>query len=229
MKAAWSAWLDVHYELLIQKSGSTCSKETLSKHCDGIFSKADPPHNPNLTIYERRIQSFCNTLDLHPDSETFQRATIESIRAWQIHVPLDPDTIPVLQQLKNHYTLGLISNFDHAPHVHQLLSDHNLTPLSDTIVVSDDIEINKPDPEIFHRALKSVDLQPNQVAYVGDSETDDIQGALNTGLHPIWINRKDSELIKDYTSDGTTSTPSLTIPEGTHTISKLTELLEFLD
>lgn len=229
MKAAWTDWLDVHYELLVQKSGSTCTKETLSKHCDGLFSRSDPPYRPDLTIYERRIQTLCDTLHLYPDLDTFQRATIKSIRAWQVYVPLDPNAIPVLQQLKKKYTLGLISNFDHAPHVHKLLSDHNLTPLFDTIVVSGDIEINKPDPEIFHRALKEVNLQPEQVAYIGDSETDDIQGALNTGLHPIWINRTDSNLIKDYTSDGTTPEPSPNIPKGAHTISKLTDLLEFLN
>ncbi|MDP6041455.1 MAG: HAD family hydrolase [Candidatus Latescibacteria bacterium] len=230
MKAAWADWLDVHFKLLIQKSGSACSKETLSKHCDGIFSKGDPPHHPDLTIYERRIQTLCDALNLNPDPDTFQRATLKSIEAWQVYVPFDPDVIPVLQQLKRQYTLGLISNFDHAPYVRKLLSDYNLSPLFDTIVISGDIEINKPDPRIFHHALKKVDLQPDQAAYVGDSETDDIQGALNTGLYPIWINREDSQLIKDYNSDGNVSPPpSPNIPEGTHTISKLTELLEFLD
>ena len=138
MKAAWADWLDLQYELLVKQSGSSCCKDTFSKQCDGIFNQGDPPHVPDLTIYQRRIHHLCQQLDLHPNPETFQRATIESIQSWQVYVPLDPNTIPVLKQLKTQYTLGLISNFDHAPHVHQLLRDHNLTQLFDTIVISGD-------------------------------------------------------------------------------------------
>ena len=48
-----------------------------------------------------------------------------------------------------------------------------------------DVGYLKPDPRIFEAALKSLDAQPNEVIFVGDSREADIAGAQNFGMKAI--------------------------------------------
>ena len=47
----------------------------------------------------------------------------------------------------------------------------------------------KPEPEAFDALARRMGLFPGQLAMVGDSWTDDVQGALAAGWTAIWINR----------------------------------------
>lgn len=230
MQKSWADWLHGLYTPLVEEAGLTCTKDIFAQHCNGFFAEdKQPPYHPNLTLYERRLHALCQVLDIQPSTATFNRAISESIQPWQNHVPLDPKAIPILQKLKTQYTLGLISNFDHAPYVHALLQEHNLTPLFKTIVVSGDIEINKPDPEIFHRALNQVHLSPHETIYVGDNPIDDIQGALGVGMSPIWIRRtKDPKQLDYQTNDQPTQSSPPNVPPTVPVISQLPQLFDHL-
>jgi putative hydrolase of the HAD superfamily len=56
-----------------------------------------------------------------------------------------------------------------------------------TIVVSEAVGISKPDPGIFEMALADLEQPASETCFVGDSPTNDIQGAEASGLMPIWI------------------------------------------
>lgn len=230
MKQAWQDWIDGLYMVLYEEAGLTQDQKSFSQHCDGFFSSDNPPPHQDLTLYERRLHALCQTLNINlTNPSTLQRAVAQSIGPWQNHISLDTETSPVLQKLKTQYTLGLISNFDHAPHVYALLQKHNLTSLFEIIVISGDIEIDKPDPEIFHRALNAVNLSPAQVAYVGDNPIDDIQGAQGVGMHPIWISRSTDDILSDYTtSDQTDPSSKPEVPDNVPTISKLSQLFDVI-
>jgi FMN phosphatase YigB (HAD superfamily) len=45
----------------------------------------------------------------------------------------------------------------------------------------------KPHPEIFHRALRALALQPDRVLHVGDRMDCDVQGARAAGLRAAWF------------------------------------------
>lgn len=47
--------------------------------------------------------------------------------------------------------------------------------------------VEKPDPEIFRRALERLGVSANRAAYVGDIYSIDAVGARNAGLHPILL------------------------------------------
>ena len=56
------------------------------------------------------------------------------------------------------------------------------------IIDSDVVGVAKPDPAIFDHALPYFDgIARERIAYVGDSVTMDVGGALAAGLHPILI------------------------------------------
>ncbi len=58
----------------------------------------------------------------------------------------------------------------------------------DELVTSEEVGFTKPEPEIFHAALKRVNCTPGEVIMVGDSWERDVLGAAKVGIKNIWIN-----------------------------------------
>jgi HAD superfamily hydrolase (TIGR01509 family) len=121
------------------------------------------------------------------------------VDAWQKHISIDPEAMPVLTALKqNKKMVGLVSNFDHPPHVRRILSQNRLESIFDTTVISSEVGVKKPDPAIFALALQQTGISPADAVYVGDTEAD-VAGALAAGIHPIFIarpvNRTDSDAL----------------------------------
>jgi len=63
------------------------------------------------------------------------------------------------------------------------------TPLVDALVVSEAAGKSKPDPEIFRIALERISTPPERAVMIGDSWENDVVGARNAGVRPIWFNR----------------------------------------
>ena len=191
MKQAWSDWLAAFYDLLAAQ-GLNISKASFSQACDGFFSAPAPAGRVNhLTDLERRIQRLCATLDHQPDRASLRDIADRIAAAWQSHVSIDPETMPVLTDLKRrNKTVGLVSNFDHPPHVRRILSENGWAPVFDTIVISSEVGVKKPDPAIFAQALQRTGIAPADALYVGDTH-EDVAGAMAAGIQPIFIFRTD--------------------------------------
>ena len=58
----------------------------------------------------------------------------------------------------------------------------------DVLVVSEEAGTSKPDPEIFHLALRRLDCRPEEAVMIGDSWAADVVGAIEAGIRPIWFN-----------------------------------------
>ena len=188
MSAAWSDWLSEFYGCM-KRYGLSISKENFAEHCDGFFSRELPPEREDgLTIFERRIQTLCSELGVEIGIAEIRNTASAIVDAWWKYVFLDPDCHPVLEELQQHRTLGLISNFDHPPHLHTLIHQLDLAKFFTKVIISGDVGIRKPDPEIFHLALQGTGLQPDEVLYIGDTE-DDIIGARAAGIMPIFLQR----------------------------------------
>jgi len=188
MKQAWSDWLSTFYDLL-KKQGLTISRETFSKECDGFFSTDEPDERADhLTALEDRIKSVCQRHDLQPAKEELRHIADTIAGAWQNHITIDPETIPVLSSLKRNKTIGLVSNFDHPPHVRNILVHYELDAFFDTIIISGDVSVKKPDPAIFSFALEQTGLSKDEVVYIGDTN-EDVAGAMAAGIRPVFLAR----------------------------------------
>lgn len=192
MKKAWNDWLAAFYDLL-KAQGLNSSKAAFSQACDGFFSAPAPAGRDNhLTDLERRIQRLCATLDHQPETASLRDIADRIAAAWQSHVSIDPEAMPVLMDLKHrNKTVGLVSNFDHPPHVRRILSENGWATVFDTIVISSEVGLKKPDPAIFALALQRTGIAPADAIYVGDTH-DDVAGANAAGIQPIIIARTDN-------------------------------------
>ncbi len=191
MKQAWADWLDVFYDAL-KAQGINISKASFLHQCDGFFSTAPPDaSDDNLTVLERRIQRLCANNRYQLANAALRKIADRIAAAWQRHISVDPEAMPVLTALKqDHKTVGLVSNFDHPPHVRRFLSENGWAHLFDGIIISSEVSLKKPDPTIFALALQQTGVPQAAAVYVGDTR-DDVAGALAAGIHPILIARSD--------------------------------------
>jgi putative hydrolase of the HAD superfamily len=203
MRKAWDDWLSALYENF-RNSGLMLSEDSLALKCNGFFRRPEPSlSDSNYSVYERRIQELGFDLGLNLNADEIRKTAKDTINSWQKYVPIDPIAITVLKILKRRKKLALISNFDHPPYVYSLLSELNLRGFFDSIIISSEVKVKKPNPLIFSFALEKTKLKSSEVCYIGDTR-EDIEAAFNANIHPILIQRNiSSEFIKtdDYYSD----------------------------
>jgi len=227
MEAAWSDWLEALYEGL-RKGGLTMPADQFALRCDGFLGRPEPPpQGRDLTVYERRIAVFGAELGLSLSVEEVRAAAAATIAAWEQYVSPDPDARAVLELLGSSQALALITNFDHPPHVRARLSETGLAGLFETVVISGEAGVKKPDPRIFFPALERTGLGPREVVYVGDA-VEDVEGARAAGMRPIRIRRgetDESQTAADFKSELRCLEETV---GGVRTISSLTELVALL-
>ncbi|HEY7708943.1 MAG TPA: HAD-IA family hydrolase [Candidatus Entotheonella sp.] len=99
-----------------------------------------------------------------------------------------PESLDVLQQLRQQgYIVGVISNWD--SRLTRILDGLGLTSYLHHVSISAVVGWEKPHQEIFRHALEAVAVQPSRALHIGDSLSEDIQGASNAGLQPLWLQR----------------------------------------
>lgn len=216
MSSAWVEWLFAIHAAL-QDCGFQVSRESLAEAWDGFFSRPEPPADGELTIFERRIQTACSDLGLDIEPSHARKVAAAGAGSWHGHVTVDPEAIETLKSLSDK-TLAIVSNFDHPPGVHSMIDRHGLRDFFDSIVISGEVGVKKPDPRIFSFALG--DLNPAEVAYVGDTQ-EDMQAARAAGLNPVLIHREDVAL--DFTTKKQYLTSQATVTDVTR-ISRLSDL-----
>ncbi|EOS56895.1 MULTISPECIES: HAD family hydrolase [Paenibacillus] len=85
--------------------------------------------------------------------------------------------------------LGIITN-GHSKRQHEKIDLIHLRPYFDAIIVSGDVDIQKPDPRIYQLALDRLGVQAEETVIVGDHPRNDIWGAAQAGIRGIWLKRK---------------------------------------
>ena len=107
---------------------------------------------------------------------------------WKLY----PEVVDVLRGLQPRYQLAVISNFD--GRLRLILEHLGISKFFAHVFVSSELGADKPDPEIFARALKFIDLKPNQVLHVGDDVNRDWKAAAAAGLLIFKLDRQTNSL-----------------------------------
>jgi putative hydrolase of the HAD superfamily len=181
-------WINCYYELIGKPYN--ISFDQIEILCEKIISKDVPKNNEHqLTTYESKIKWFLEEIGLILPIGKLKELANVTIQKWQEQIELDKESIATIENLKKKYTVGLITNFDHTPHIYKVLMSTNLKSFFDFVIVSDEVNCKKPEGKIFELGLSKCGLRPNEVVYIGDNPEDDIEGALNAGLSAILIDR----------------------------------------
>ena len=107
---------------------------------------------------------------------------------WELY----PEVPGILEQLQARFQLAVISNFD--GRLRFILQHLGISKFFADIFISSEIGADKPDPEIFRRALKLIGLKPNEVLHVGDDPERDWEAASGAGLSTFRLDRPKNSL-----------------------------------
>lgn len=105
------------------------------------------------------------------------------------------DSIPLLDYLKNKYTMCIITNGL------KVAQDIKIDKIKDYFVdaiISEEVSISKPNPAIFELALSRLDSKDkSRVLMIGDSLSSDIMGGINAGIDTCWFNQYNKRNVTD--------------------------------
>ena len=107
---------------------------------------------------------------------------------WKLY----PEVSGVLQELTPQFQLAVISNFD--GRLRFILQHLGISKYFDHVFISSELGADKPDPEIFRRALATLNLKADEVLHVGDDPERDWKAATAAGLLVFRLDRPQNSL-----------------------------------
>jgi putative hydrolase of the HAD superfamily len=107
---------------------------------------------------------------------------------WELY----PETPEVLEHLGSRFQLDVISNFD--GRLRFILEHLGISRFFHQIFISSELGADKPDPEIYRRALAFIRLEPSEVLHVGDDPERDWKGATAARLSIFQLDRRKNSL-----------------------------------
>jgi putative hydrolase of the HAD superfamily len=142
------------------------------------------------------LEAFRRFLAQYAEQDEPLAFQMDALYSQKRVVDLFPETRSTLDALTERFQLAMITN---GPGENQR---SRLAPLSldgyfESIVVSGEFGIRKPDPAIFNHVLEAIDVPASSAVYIGDSYTADVGGAKGAGLSAVWLNREGSAMPSD--------------------------------
>ena len=107
---------------------------------------------------------------------------------WKLY----PEVLDVLEQLRERFQLVVISNFD--GRLRLILQNLGISKYFAHVFISSELGADKPDPEIFRRALNLIHLNGDEVLHVGDDPERDWKAAKEAGLLVFQLDRPKNSL-----------------------------------
>lgn len=110
----------------------------------------------------------------------------EHLRLTTRFFSLLPDAAEVVRKLASHFPLVIVSN-GFVEVQYEKIRRSGLADCFAYVVLSEEVGVSKPQPDIFRVALAKGGWQAEEVLMIGDSWSSDIQGAINAGIDQLWI------------------------------------------
>lgn len=125
----------------------------------------------------------------HADEQLGVRFGVEALGRIPHKNMLLPGAIELLEYLSPKYEMFILSN-GFMELQSQKMATTGLTKYFKRVILSEEIGVNKPAPELFEYALKVADADRHSTLMIGDAFENDIMGAANAGLDQMFLNRK---------------------------------------
>lgn len=137
------------------------------------------------TLKTERFKRLSDRLKVEFDEIEFAKSYMKHLSFGSF---LYDDSIDLVESLNKDYRLTIITNGLKDVQDNRIKKSI-IAKYFEDIVVSEEIEVSKPDPKIFEHALNNIKhTDKSKVLIVGDSLTSDIQGGINFGIDTCWFN-----------------------------------------
>jgi len=189
------------YSNLAQQLGVEVDPDTLNQCFYQSFKAADPCAFPGVELKDIPQWEFnwwraiaygtfarAGVINQFADFNAFFAELYQYFalpKSWYVY----QDVIPSLIHWQEEgIELGIISNFD--TRIYSILEGLTLKQFFDSVTISSLVGAAKPDAQIFLSALEKHQCEPEEVWHIGDSLSEDYQGALSVGMKAFLIERK---------------------------------------
>jgi len=163
------------------------------------FNEKIPPEKEMSALFGYKLPEVLRRILPNASSERVHEIFIYSQTIVNKHaskVEFMPNVLDVLESLKEEYRLGLVTSRGKAGLQH-LFKLHNLHYYFKLVVDREDVAQHKPHPEGIFKAMKSMEVSPEEVLYIGDTEVD-VEAAHNAGISCILIGTENQHFEADY-------------------------------
>jgi len=132
-----------------------------------------------------RFKKFSAKLDLGFDENDFAKSYMKNLSFASF---LYDDSLALVESLHKDYRLTIITN-GLTDVQDRRIRNSSIAHYFEDIVISEEVKVSKPNPQIFERALNNINYtNKEKVLMVGDSLSSDIQGGINFGIDTCWYN-----------------------------------------
>jgi putative hydrolase of the HAD superfamily len=143
-----------------------------------------------ITFIQQRLLRVKAVFDCLGKSVSDERAMLvfrTYLAEYEASWRLFDDVLPCLDSL-GEYRLAILSNGDSGQQ-RRKLSRTGVAPRFTSIVISGDLGVSKPHPDIFRQSLRELDVSAREAVYVGDDLESDALGAKKARMHAVWLAR----------------------------------------
>ena len=179
----------------IRSLGYRVSERALRRAINGMLVKLRKARERNKELrFEELYSRVLLRLGINPTEEVLDQIYELYKRSYLFETVSGAEE--TLQSLYGRYKLAVVSNAtSQLPRF--ALKKSGLTKLFQVVVVSRDLGVRKPDPEIFRYALEKLKVKPEEAIHVGDSIKHDVKGAKKAGIKVVWIKTEGEEITEE--------------------------------
>ena len=157
--------------------------------------------NGEISFEKQRIMRIVNLYSTYNIEITEEKATAEFKKYLELYKKnwtLFDDTISTLETLVDKYKLSIISNGD-GEQQREKIAKTGIEKYFSEIIISGEVGVSKPNKKIFEIAYNRLSINPEECLMIGDNYKTDIEGATNSGMKAIWVDRKSEKIEYQYT------------------------------
>ena len=172
---AFYDWIVEHYPRITEHY----DRSGLVAHRQAYFSTLEGSRH-NLTVMRKQWLAY-----LANETGYGEELVEDGFSVFWTHrnaVTLYDEVPAALASLRGRYLVGVITNGN--ADVHHIGVGHYF----DFVITAAGAGVAKPDAAIFEAALAAANVRADQALHVGDDATTDILGAMEAGMHTVWVN-----------------------------------------
>ena len=145
-----------------------------------------------VSVLENRVIRFGNIFGAADQNLPREEAVEMSLRYDEIYLSgmkRIPGALELIYELKSlGCRMGILTNHSYEYQKNKL-AKAGYPEFYGFFVSPEQVRAMKPERRIFEAALERCNAPPSSVVMIGDSFADDVVGASNAGINPIWFNR----------------------------------------
>ncbi|MGA2612265.1 MAG: YjjG family noncanonical pyrimidine nucleotidase [Spirochaetia bacterium] len=129
-----------------------------------------------------RFRALLDSLGCEGDPEAI---SLDYLRQLSVRAYFLPHAREVIEELSRAFPLALVTNGIGMVQRGRLARS-GIADRFQTLIISEELGIAKPDPRFFHAAVKALSIPAGELLCIGDNPASDIEGARAAGIDACW-------------------------------------------